>query len=127
MLIDETVDNVERFEMAVPSTPSGQTYRAMVYYSQAIVTGNFTLYDYGPETNLEIYGTETPPPVPLEDYKVPTVLLSGDLDQLATPEDVAWLSEQLGDNVVFEKQYHLNHVAFADALDMSFFSEDAVA
>lgn len=79
-LVDETVDNVPRFEMAVPSTPSGQTYRAMVYYSQAILTGKFTLYDYGPEKNLELYGTEEPPLVPLEDYDIPTVLLSGDLD-----------------------------------------------
>ena len=65
--------------------------------------------------------------MPFSDYSIPTVLLSGDIDNLAVPEDVAWLSEQLGDNVVFEKQYHLNHVGFIDANDMSFFSVDAVA
>ena len=65
----------------------------MVYYAQAINTGKFTLYDYGPEKNLEVYGTKEAPLVPLEDYDIPTVLLSGDLDQLAVPEDVAWLSE----------------------------------
>jgi len=41
------------------------------------------------------------PLVPIENYKVPTALFSGDMDGLATPEDVAWLSEQLGDKVVF--------------------------
>lgn len=46
---------------------------------------------------------------------------------MATPEDVAWLSETLGDKVVFQKQYHLNHVGFVDANDMSFFTVDAVA
>ena len=65
--------------------------------------------------------------MPLENYDVPTVLMSGDIDQLAAPADVAWLSEQLGDKVVFQKEYHLNHIAFSDANDMSFFSVDAVA
>ena len=54
------------------------------------------------------------------------MLLSGDIDTLADPIDVAWLSEQLGDNVVFEKQYHLDHTGFVLANDMSFFSVDAV-
>ena len=93
MLIDESVDNVPRFEMMVPHTPAGQSYRAMVYYAQAINTGKFTLYDYGREKNLEVYGTEEAPLVPLENYDIPTVLLSGDIDGLAVPEDVAWLSE----------------------------------
>jgi len=65
--------------------------------------------------------------VPIEDYNVPTVLLSGALDGLATPADVAWLSETLGDKVVFQKQYHADHFTFAIGKDMSFFSEDAVA
>jgi len=64
--------------------------------------------------------------VPLEDYNIPTVLLSGDIDPLATPKDVAWLSEQLGDKVVFQKEYHLTHEAFVLANDMSFFTVDAV-
>jgi len=55
------------------------------------------------------------------------VLLSGDVDELATPKDVLWLSEQIFDKVVFQKQYHLNHVGFVDANDMSFFTVDAVA
>ena len=64
--------------------------------------------------------------MPLEDYPdIPTVLLSGDVDSLATPADVAWLSEQLGDKVVFQKEYHLDHASFAIANDMSFFSVDA--
>ena len=64
-------------------------------------TGLWTLYDYGAEKNMEVYGQADAPLVPLEDYDIPTVLLSGDLDQLSVPGDVAWLSEQLGDKVVF--------------------------
>jgi hypothetical protein len=48
------------------------------------------------------------------------------MDGLADPEDVAWLSEQLGDNVVFEKQYHADHTTFVLGKDMTFFSVDAV-
>ena len=66
-----------------------------------LLSDRFEMYDYGHDMNLEIYGTEDPPLVPLENYDVPTVLLSGDRDGLADPTDVAWLSEQLGDKVVF--------------------------
>lgn len=48
------------------------------------------------------------------------------MDGLATPEDVAWLSEQLGDRVVFQKQYHKDHFTFILGKDMSFFSEEVV-
>mmetsp|Transcript_39742 Transcript_39742/g.52060 ORF Transcript_39742/g.52060 Transcript_39742/m.52060 type:complete len:103 (+) Transcript_39742:671-979(+) len=51
IFIDESIDNVPRLEFGLQMFPSGQTYRTFVYYSQAIRTGNFTLYDYGPIKN----------------------------------------------------------------------------
>ena len=89
--------------------------------------GRFSLYDYGANENMKIYGSELAPLVPIEDYSVPTVLLSGDVDPLADSIDVEWIKEQLADNVVFAKQYHLNHTGFVMANDMTFFSVDAVA
>ena len=77
--------------------------------------------------NMKIYGSKLAPLVPVENYKVPTVLMSGDKDPLADPIDVNWIRQQLGSNVVFAKEYHLNHTAFVLSKDMSFFSEDAVA
>ena len=65
--------------------------------------------------------------MPIEDFSLPTALFSGDMDGLATPEEVTWLSAQLGDNVVFQKQYHMDHFTFILGKDMKFFSEDAVA
>ena len=113
--------------MGVGDLPSGQTYRAMVYYAQSIRGDyKFSLYNYGKLENMKKYGSPDPPVVPLNDYKVPTVMLSGDLDKFAPPEDVAWLTTQLGDNVVFSKEYHVNHLGFSIANDMSFFSVDAV-
>ena len=63
--------------------------------------------------------------MPIDNLDIPVALLSGDLDRLADPLDVAFISEQLGDKVVFQKQYHLDHFSFAIAKDMSFF-DDAI-
>ena len=85
-------------------SPAGQTYRASVYYSQS-VNGSyrFNLYDYGKFKNKKVYGQDEPPVVPLDAFDLPTALQSGSKDKLATPEDVAWLTEQLGDKVVFNQ------------------------
>ena len=91
-----------------------------------IVSGNYALYDYGKSENKKVYGTDEPPLVPIENYNIPTAMFSGDLDVLAVPKDVEWITQILGDKVVFQKQYHLNHAAFCIAKDMSFFSNDAV-
>ena len=74
--------------------PSGQTYRASVYYSQSINGSyRFNLYDYGRFKNKKVYGQNEPPVVPLDAFDLPTALQSGLLDHLAAPEDVAWLTE----------------------------------
>ena len=41
--------------------------------------------------NMKIYGSKLAPLVPVENYKVPTVLMSGDKDPLADPIDVNWI------------------------------------
>ena len=90
-----------------------------------IVSNRYALYDYG-KANKQIYGQDEAPLVPIEDYNIPTAMMSGDLDQLAVPIDVEWITQILGEKVVFSKQYHLNHAAFCIANDMSFFSIDAI-
>ena len=121
------VDNPDRFQMFMSNEPSGQSYRTFIYYGQMIRDGLYMRrYDYGRIKNQKVYGQADPPMVPLENYNVPTLLLSGELDKLSDPEDVAWLSQQLGDKVVFQKQYHNDHFTFAIGKDMSFFSVDAV-
>lgn len=85
-------------------------------------TNEFKRYDYGPIKNRQVYGQAEAPFVPLDDYNIPTVLLSGDMDTFATPEDVAWLSEQLGDKVVYQQEYHKDHFTFVLGKDMTFFS-----
>ena len=87
--------------------------------------GRYSLYDYGKRKNKQIYGTDEAPLVPIENLNIPVGLFSGDLDHLADAVDVAFISNKLGDNVVFQKQYHLDHFSFAIAKDMSFF-DDAI-
>jgi len=65
--------------------------------------------------------------VPIHDLSIPVAVFSGSYDKLADPTDVATLVEQLGSNVVFNKQYPLGHLSFALAKDMSWFSGDAVS
>ena len=63
----------------------------------------------------------------MQDYNIPTAMLSGSNDGMAIPADVAWTIEQLGDNVVFQKQYQgFDHFSFILAKDMSYFKEDVL-
>lgn len=126
VLGNDAVDNAGRFDVFMANEPSGSSYRTFIYYGQMIASGRYALYDYGVVENRKVYGQKEAPLVPIENYNVPTVLLSGDLDGLSTPTDVAFLSEKLGDKVVFQQQYHADHFTFAIGKDMSFFSVDAV-
>ena len=103
LLHHDGVDNFERFTVFMSNEPSGQSYRTFVYYAQMINDGRYSLYDYGSRKNKQIYGTAEAPLVPIENLDIPVALFSGDLDHLADPLDVAFISQQLGDKVVFQK------------------------
>lgn len=97
------VDNFDRFTVFMSNEPSGQSYRTFVYYAQMMNDGRYSLYDYGKRQNNKTYGTDDAPLVPIENLDIPVALFSGDLDRLAAPLDVAFLSEKLGDKVVYQK------------------------
>ena len=126
LLHNEGVDDPKVGETFLSHEPSGQSWRTFAYYAQMINSGNFELYDYGHYRNSEIYGQKTPPLVPIQNYNVPTALFSGSLDNLADPVDVAWITEQISDSVVFAKEYLMDHFTFVIGKDMSYFTVDAV-
>jgi lysosomal acid lipase/cholesteryl ester hydrolase len=95
--------------------------------AQSVDNETWKRYDYGLRENLAIYGTHEPPLVPIENLLLPVAVFSGSYDKLADPTDVATLVQQLGSNVVFNKQYPLGHLSFALAKDMSWFSGDVVS
>jgi len=56
-MFDPEINNISRYEYGVSLFPSGQSYRAMVYYSQSIRGDyKFSQYDYGSIKNMKLYG-----------------------------------------------------------------------
>ena len=49
------------------------------------------------------------------------------MDDLATPQDINWLADQLSDNLIFKNEYKQTHMSFVLAKDMKWFSQDAMA
>jgi hypothetical protein len=97
------VDDAHAVEVVASNVPAGAGWKNWAYYGQMLHDKKgFRLYDYGHKQNEKIYGQEEPLTVPLQHYNVPTALLSGSMDVLGDPTDVAWLSEQIDSSVVFE-------------------------
>ena len=118
-----TVDNLERIPVFLYKEPSGQSWRTFVYYAQMMKSKRYCLYDYGKRKNKSIYGTDEPPLVPIEDLDIPVALFSGSLDHIGDPQDVQFLADKLGDNLVFHKEYELDHYSFALANDVTFMND----
>ena len=90
--LNMTVDNLERFDVFISNEPSGQSYRTFMYYTQWSNSGRTALYDYGKIKNMQVYGSAEAPLVPYENYTLPTALMSGSLDHMASPADVSWVA-----------------------------------
>jgi hypothetical protein len=59
---------------------------------------------------------------------IPIAFFVGTHDGLATPGNNRWAKAKLdiGNNVVFYKEYELSHLSFLVAKDMSYFTEDVL-
>jgi len=100
-----------------------------MHYGQQIHTEKerFKRFDYyDDEINRAHYNQTKPPDYDLSLIDLPLAIMSGDLDKLADPKDVAWLVTQLEHTMVFNKQYHLGHLGFAIGKDMSWLPNDAM-
>ncbi|CAK1584109.1 unnamed protein product [Parnassius mnemosyne] len=75
--------------------PAGTSIRNLAFYGQNVIGGRFQKYDYGPNKNLELYGTVQPPLYNLNRTNIPVVLMYGENDVLVDSKDVQWLSTQL--------------------------------
>lgn len=64
-------------------------------YIQSVRTNQVTYYDYGPEGNLQAYGSEQPTRLPIEDINVDLVLMFAEFDSAVTPEDANWFRERV--------------------------------
>ncbi|RWS24857.1 lipase 3-like protein [Leptotrombidium deliense] len=85
-----------------------------------VVSKKFRKFDYGKITNIEKYGSETPPLYNLTKITSKHIaLLHSDNDWLADPQDVEFLRSQIKDNLILDykvpvKQW--NHLDFVWAL-----------
>ena len=66
----------------------------------------------------------------MEDLNIPVALVSGSVDECATPYSVDWLNQQIGVNgtnqVVFNQEYPMGHLSFTLAKDMSWLIDDVM-
>ena len=84
-------------------------------------TSKFQMHDFGPKINMEYYHSLTPPQYNLSAFptSVPTVLVSGGVDALADPTDVARMVSELPAAAVVDHIYEANyaHMDFVWGLD----------
>ena len=127
---DSKVDYYERLSVIMSYLPSGAGYKDFVHYGQLIQAEKeaFRRFDYGRDENFKIYGQDTPPDFDLDAIKFPIAMFAGLKDVLANPKDVAWLHDQMKEQTVyFDGSLDFDHMTFAFARDMSFFTKDALS
>ena len=132
---DSETDNFESFYRLTSTAASGASLNVFKHYSQFRTKDSFTYYDYGSEENLEIYGTEEAPEIPLENIEVPVAIFASDVDVTASPSSIKWLASQLPnlagisiDSDSNEREsspfwYPIHHISFLIARDTSFLDD----
>ncbi|XP_008213182.2 lipase 3-like [Nasonia vitripennis] len=67
--------------------PAGVSAQTLSHFYQNIKAGRMQMYDYGLMGNVQRYGQTTPPVYSLENIDTPVVLIYGNGDVIASPED----------------------------------------
>ncbi|XP_065215517.1 lipase 3-like [Planococcus citri] len=96
------------------ATPRGVSYKTLLHVTQFGQLGKFMQFDYGPKTNIMVYGTRTPPEYNLSQVTAPVALLYSDGDVHIASQDVSLLQTQLPNVVAsYRIDKHLfNHMDF---------------
>ncbi|CAI2370904.1 unnamed protein product [Moneuplotes crassus] len=103
----------------------GVGMRALQHLFQSVRLNDLTYFDYGPRGNFDVYGTETPPEIPLEDINVPVALMFGEFDNVVPEEDQQWIRERMGDNIIFDQVYEgFSHLSFLIGDNIEVYLED---
>eukprot|EP00411_Alexandrium_monilatum_P123993 CAMPEP_0175638258 /NCGR_PEP_ID=MMETSP0097-20121207/3132_1 /TAXON_ID=311494 /ORGANISM="Alexandrium monilatum, Strain CCMP3105" /LENGTH=387 /DNA_ID=CAMNT_0016943957 /DNA_START=11 /DNA_END=1170 /DNA_ORIENTATION=+ len=116
-------DNLNQTRIHVYATmfPAGTSTMNIRHWVQSIKTKSFGKFDYGSsKANMRHYGSASPPTFNLKDFTVPTAIFSGANDQMADPEDVRHLMEELNSRAVFRfkevpSYAHLDFILAMDA------------
>ncbi len=105
--------------------PCGCSLKCLIHFVQIIKAKKFVYYDYRKEANCHIYHQKEPPEYDLNVIKdFPIMLICGEKDKLASPNDVRWLNDVLKKNVIyFNIIPKLGHLSFMCAKDFYWFNE----
>ncbi len=119
------INNQSSIDVYMKHYPCGSSLKCFKHFVQIIKSGKFTKYDYNKEANFVLYGNAEPPEYDLSVIKdLPIILIGGEEDRLANPEDVKWLKEVLGTNVIYYRIVpKMGHISFLCGNDFSWFIE----
>jgi len=89
--------NDTRLDLYTDYEPFPTSAKNIIHWAQCVRTSTFQRYDYGKQGNMEHYNQPTPPPYKIADFppQLPLVLVTGGIDGLADPHDVALLTSEL--------------------------------
>lgn len=79
----------------VSNFPSGTSVHNMARYGQIFRSKTINKFDYGPQTNIKLYGSSKPPVYNLSAVTVPVVVIYGRNDGIVDIRDVKWLIQKL--------------------------------
>uniref|UniRef100_A0A7S3I9Z9 Lipase n=1 Tax=Fabrea salina TaxID=342563 RepID=A0A7S3I9Z9_9CILI len=120
-------DNTERFPVILSHEPGGTSTMNMLHWHQMTKYSSYKVqkYDYGTNTNMEVYDSPTPPVYDISKIKGPIALFFGTEDRLADPTDGAWCRETLpAESVAYlEDTLPFGHLTFMWGKDMSYFDK----
>ncbi|XP_026468936.1 lipase 3-like [Ctenocephalides felis] len=100
--------------------PAGASSRQFIHYAQLIRNKRFAKYDHGVLDNKDLYNSLVPPNYDLAQISCPVALYYGDMDNLATPQDVKHLSKELPNVLEVYRVPHdrWNHMDFLWAVNV---------
>ncbi|CAI2369411.1 unnamed protein product [Moneuplotes crassus] len=106
---------------------NGIGIRLLEHLFQSVRTSQFTYFDLGIEENLEAYGTELPPQIPLENINTPLALMWGEFDGSITQQDAQWIRSRLENNIIFDNIYEdQTHLSFLVGNNIEEYLDDII-
>lgn len=107
------IDNAEQVPVVGAHLPAGGSSRTIKQYGQAVASGEFMKYDFGPAINSQVYGTVVPSKYNMSKVTAPVTLYSAADDWLSHPTDVARLQSELPHSETYEvPEPHFSHMDF---------------
>ena len=107
--------NQESLNGFMAHMPAGSSFKTIKHYKQLMKAKQFEYFNYGKMVNLEKYGQDSPPLIPLENITdFPIAIFAGVEDKLAAIDDVRWLKDVLTsqNSVIFYEEYMIGHLTF---------------